>query len=71
MTNIYQISLTESDFPDANEMLIALKKVMDSLSIEFFMLGSIARNIWLDLHKIPPNRNTNNSILSVCHTAYV
>jgi predicted nucleotidyltransferase len=67
MSNTYNINF--SDFrqqPDFEEMFVALESSFKLYDIDFYLVGAIAKNIWINaIHEKPPTRATKGFDMAV------
>jgi len=60
--NIYKISFKKlRQQPEVSEMLIALERGLSKYDIDFYLVGAVARDVWMTaINGIPPSRITGD-----------
>lgn len=46
--------------PETEEIVFAIKEVCDRLKLDFYLIGAMARDVWLKAKQIPIHRKTEN-----------
>jgi predicted nucleotidyltransferase len=67
MSNIYSIKFEDfRQHPDFEEMFTALEHSFKLYGVDFYLIGAIAKNIWIDkIHQIKPSRTTKDFDLAI------
>lgn len=62
MMNFYKINFEQlRQDPQISEMLSALERGLDKFGIDFYLVGALARDVWMrGIHKITPRRTTKD-----------
>ena len=67
MKNTYNIKFSDlNENADFKEMFLALEKGFKKFEIDFYLVGAIAKNIWISsIHKVGPSRTTKDFDVAV------
>lgn len=62
MKNSYNINIEQLLLsPDHGEMLVALGRGLEKFSVDFYLVGAVARNVWMQgIHNLKPRRTTTD-----------
>jgi predicted nucleotidyltransferase len=62
MMNTYKINYEQlRQQPEISEMLSALQRGLEKFGIDFYLVGAVARDVWMSgIHKIAPRRTTSD-----------
>ncbi|UKJ09138.1 nucleotidyl transferase AbiEii/AbiGii toxin family protein [Solitalea lacus] len=70
MSSTYKIDLNKIRQENMKEVFVLLEKSLSELKIDFYLIGAIARDVWISgVHKMTANRTTRDLDLAVLVSA--
>lgn len=68
--NSLKINIDQIQNPEVKEIVRIIDEAVTSLGLDFYVIGARARDFWLDAHKIPPHRFTNDIDFAILVSDY-